>query len=51
MLSVGGTAIIGTPTNAPIMREVLGVDYEMKQLFRTQHLWIFRKKNLQLIAK
>ena len=51
LLSVGGTAIIGTPTDAPIMRELLGVDYEMKLLFSTQHLWIFGKKNLQLMAK
>lgn len=50
LLSNDGKAIIGTPTDAPIMRELLGVIYEQKLLFSTQHLWIFSEKNLRLLA-
>ena len=42
----GGKAIIGTPTEAPVMRELLGEIYERKQLFSTQHPWIFSKESL-----
>ena len=38
LLTAGGKAIIGTPTDAPIMRSLLGKDYEKKLLFSTQHL-------------
>lgn len=44
-------AIIGTPTDAPVMRKMLGEDYEKKLLFSTQHLWIFAEKNLRLLAQ
>ena len=40
MLSRGGKAIIGTPTDAPVMRRLLGKIYEKELLFSTQHLWI-----------
>ena len=51
LLKEGGKAIIGTPTDAPIMRKLLGEIYEKKLLFSTQHLWIFSEKNLKLIAE
>lgn len=51
LLSKGGRAIIGTPTDAPVMRKLLGEIYEKKLLFSTQHLWIFSEKNLKMMAK
>ncbi len=51
LLNDGGQAIIGTPTDAPIMRELLGAVYEKKLLYSTQHLWIFSDKNLQMLAE
>lgn len=47
----GGKAIIGTPTDAPVMRKLLGEIYEKKVLFSTQHLWIFSEQSLRLIAE
>ena len=44
LLAEGGQAIIGTPTEAPVMRELLGEIFEKKLLFSTQHIWIFLKK-------
>lgn len=46
-----GTAIIGTPTETPIMRRLLGTLYEKKLLFSIQHLWIFSEKSLKQIAR
>lgn len=53
LLSVdeGGKAIIGTPTDAPVMRNLLGEIYEKKLLFSTQHLWIFSESNLKMLAE
>ena len=51
LLKNGGKAIIGTPTDAPIMRSLLGNIYEQKLLFSTQHLWIFSEKNLRKMAE
>lgn len=51
LLTDGGKAIIGTPTDAPVMRKLLGRDYEKKLLFSTQHLWVFSEKNLKLISE
>lgn len=50
LLSYGGQAIIGTPTEAPNMRRLLGEIYEKKLLFSTQHLWVFSEKNLGQMA-
>lgn len=50
LLSPGGRAVIGTPTDAPAMRGLLGEVYERKLLFSTQHLWIFSEKSLQMLA-
>lgn len=50
LMSVGSKAIIGTPTDAPVMRALLGNIYEQRLLFSTQHLWVFDKKNLMIMA-
>lgn len=47
LLRQHGTAIIGTPTETPIMRRLLGELYEKKLLFSTQHLWIFSEKSMK----
>lgn len=46
----GGCAYIGTPTDAPVMRELLGEEYE-SFLFTTQHPWIFHKKSFEELAR
>ncbi len=51
LLKKGGKAIVGTPTDAPIMRSLLGDIYEKKVLFSTQHLWIFSEKSLRRISE
>lgn len=50
LLSVNGKAYIGTPTDAPVMRELLGKDYE-SFLFSTQHPWVLCKGSFEVIAK
>jgi len=49
LLGDGGCAIIGTPSDAPIMRKLLGKVYE-KFLFNYQHPWVFSQKNFELIC-
>ena len=51
LLSTGGQAIIGTSTEAPVMRNLLGTIYEKKQLFSTQHPWVLSEKSLRIIAE
>ncbi len=51
LLTPGGKAIIGTPTETPIMRQLLGEIYEKKLLFSTQHLWIFSADSLKRITQ
>lgn len=51
LLCEEGEAVIGTPTDAPVMRQMLGNIYEQRLLFSTQHLWIFSEKNLKMMAK
>lgn len=50
LLSKGGYGFIGTPTDAPVMRELLGADYE-SFLFSTQHPWIFGERSFHVIAQ
>lgn len=50
LLSQEGVAVIGTPTDAPIMRGLLGECYEKKVLFSTQHLCIFSGESLRQLA-
>lgn len=51
LLKEGGQAVIGTPTDAPVMRSLLGETYEKQLLFSTQHLWIFSEKTLKMMAE
>lgn len=51
LLQEGGQAVIGTPTDAPVMRSLLGETYEKQLLFSTQHLWIFSEKTLKMMAE
>lgn len=51
LLSPKGEAIIGTPTEAPILRQLVGTTFERQLLFSIQHLWIFGEKSLSLIAR
>lgn len=51
LLAKGGKAIIGTPTDAPIMRSLLKEDYEKKLLYSTQHLWILSEKSLKMLSE
>lgn len=50
LLSKSGKAFIGTPTDAPVMRELLGADYE-SFLFSTQHPWVLSKGSFSIIAQ
>ena len=50
LLSYGGRAFIGTPTDAPVMREVLGNAYE-SFLFSTQHPWVLSGGSFETMAK
>lgn len=43
LLVPGGEAIVGTPTDAPVMRELLGSVFEENLLFSTQHLWVLNE--------
>lgn len=51
LLCKEGGAVVGTPTDAPVMRQMLGNIYEQRLLFSTQHLWIFSEKNLKMMAE
>ena len=51
LLKTGGKAFVGTPTDAPIMRKLLGDIYEKKLLYSTQHLWIFSEESLRILSK
>ena len=50
LLSDGGRAFIGTPTGAPVMRELLGADYE-SFLFSTQHPWVLGAEQERFIVR
>lgn len=49
LLNRGGLVIVGTPTEAPVMRRLLGEKYD-EFLFSTQHLWVFSEKSLVELA-
>lgn len=51
LLKIGGHAIIGTPTETPVMRKLLGNIYEKELLFSIQHIWILGEKNLKILAE
>ena len=51
LLAPRGIGIIGTPTDAPFMREMIGEPFERTQLFSTQHLWVLSEDNLKIMSK
>ena len=50
LLKEGGVGVIGTPTDAPVMRSLLG-DVYSSFLFSTQHPWVLGEKSFSYIAK
>lgn len=50
LLAPNGMAFIGTPTDAPVMRELLGTDYE-SFLFSTQHPWVLSRGSFDVMAE
>lgn len=50
LLNDGGRAFIGTPTDAPVMRQLMGEEYS-SFVFTTQHPWVFSRKSLALMAE
>lgn len=51
LLAPGGAAIVGTPTDTPVMRGLLGEVYEKMILFTAQHLWVFAPRNMKIMAE
>ena len=49
LLAPGGCAFIGTPTEYPILRELLGTEFD-KFVFSVQHLWVFSRNNLEYMS-
>lgn len=50
LLRTGGRVVIGTPTETPVMRKLLGEVYERKILFSVQHQWVFCEESIKRIA-
>ncbi|MCL2015981.1 MAG: class I SAM-dependent methyltransferase [Defluviitaleaceae bacterium] len=50
LLAPNGRAYIGTPTDYPVLRGLLGEQFD-SFLFTVQHPWVFSRKNLQLMAE
>ena len=50
LLAPNGTAFIGTPTEYPVIRSLLGEKFEAF-VFSVQHLWVFSKSSLDIMAK
>lgn len=51
LLSENGKAIVGTPTETPVLRGLLKKCFEEKLLFSVQHLWIFNESSLRYLAQ
>ncbi|MCL1986615.1 MAG: class I SAM-dependent methyltransferase, partial [Firmicutes bacterium] len=50
LLASGGTAYIGTPSDFPVLRTLLGAKFE-NFLFMLEHPWIFSRKSLEIMAE
>ena len=50
LLAPGGTAYVGTPTEYPILRQLLGVEFDAF-VFSMQHIWVFSRASLEIMAK
>ena len=46
LLEEGGKCVIGTPTDYPVLREMLGDEFN-KFIFQVQHPWVFSEKCLK----
>lgn len=52
LLEEGGEAIVGTPSDAPLMCELLGDGiYESEVLYSVQHLWVFSAESIRNMCK
>lgn len=51
LLKDGGQAVIGTPSDAPVMRQLLGKVYEQRLLYSFQHPWILSEKSYARICE
>lgn len=51
LLKPGGKAIIGTPSDSPVIRGLMGREYEQKLLFSFQHPWILSEKGFSLCCE
>lgn len=50
LLKPDGRAIIGTPTDAPVLRKLGGHEFE-KFYFRYAHPWVFSRRSYEIICK
>ena len=50
LLSPGGKAFIGTPTEYPVLRGLLGAEFD-SFLFSSQHPWVFSRKALEIMSQ
>lgn len=51
LLKPGGKAVIGTPSDCPVMRALMGKEYEKKLLFSFQHPWILSRESFKICCK
>jgi SAM-dependent methyltransferase len=50
LLAPGGIAYIGTPTEYPVLRELLGAVFDAF-VFSVQHPWVFSRESLEFMAR
>jgi len=50
LLSPDGIAYIGTPTEYPVLRSLLGSEFDAF-VFSTQHTWVFSREGLEYLAR
>jgi len=50
LLQKGGMAYIGTPTEYPVLRKLLGTEFD-SFLFSVQHPWVLSSRSLEIMAE
>jgi 2-polyprenyl-3-methyl-5-hydroxy-6-metoxy-1,4-benzoquinol methylase len=50
LLAVDGKAYIGTPTEYPVLRNLLGAEFD-EFVFSVQHPWVFSRKSLEIMSE
>jgi SAM-dependent methyltransferase len=50
LLAPGGNAYIGTPTEYPVLRGLLGAEFDAF-VFSVQHPWVFSRESLEYMAR